>query len=115
MNGAAFAAGVRGMGLTPYGDQSTRMNDVIGIEIPEGVSDTGVRDRLVADHGIEIASSFGPLKGHIWRVGVMGSNARKDCVTTTLLALAASLAAEGAQVDAAAGIAAAEEVYAENA
>lgn len=115
VNGAAFAAGVRGMGLTPYGDQSTRMNDVIGIEIPEGVSDTGVRDRLVADHGIEIASSFGPLKGHIWRVGVMGSNARKDCVTTTLLALAASLAAEGAQVDAAAGIAAAEEVYAENA
>lgn len=87
LNGAVTAAGVAGMGLELYGDQSTRMNDVIGIVIPEGATDA-VRAALLENYAVEIASSFGPLKGHIWRVGVMGCNARKDCIMTTLLALA---------------------------
>lgn len=111
LNGAAMAAGVAGMGLELYGDQSTRMNDVIGIVIPEGATDA-VRAALLENYAVEIASSFGPLKGHIWRVGVMGCNARKDCIMTTLLALGSALLDAGVQVDITAGVAAAEAVYA---
>lgn len=111
LNGAAMAAGVSGMGLELYGDQATRMNDVVGIVIPDGVTDS-VRASLLENYAVEIASSFGPLQGKIWRVGIMGSNARKDCVMTCLLALGSALLDAGAQVDIAAGAAAAEAVYA---
>lgn len=111
LNGAAMAAGVSGMGLELYGDQATRMNDVVGIVIPDGVTDS-VRASLLENYAVEIASSFGPLQGKIWRVGIMGSNARKDCVMTCLLALGSALLDAGARVDIAAGAAAAEAVYA---
>lgn len=111
LNGAAMAAGITGMGLELYGDQATRMNDVIGIVIPEGATDA-VRAALLENYAVEIASSFGPLKGRIWRVGVMGCNARKDCIMTTLLALGSALLDAGVQVDITAGVAAAEAVYA---
>ena len=42
----------------------------------------------------------------------MGCNARKDCIMTTLLALGSALLDAGVQVDIAAGVAAAEAVYA---
>ncbi len=110
LNGAAFAAGVVAMGLTLYGDQDSRMNDVIGIEIPAGATDE-VRAALLENYGVEIASSFGPLKGRIWRVGVMGCNARRDCIMTTLLALGSALADAGVTVDIAAGARAAAAIY----
>ena len=106
-----MAAGITGMGLELYGDQATRMNDVIGIVIPEGATDA-VRAALLENYAVEIASSFGPLKGRIWRVGVMGCNARKDCIMTPLLALGSALLDAGVQVDITAGVAAAEAVYA---
>ena len=64
LNGAAMAAGVSGMGLELYGDQATRMNDVVGIVIPDGVTDS-VRASLLENYAVEIASSFGPLQGKI--------------------------------------------------
>lgn len=111
LNGTAFAAGAKAMGLKLYGNQKTRMNDVVGIEIPEGATDE-VRANLLESYGVEIASSFGPLKGRIWRVGIMGCNARKDCILTTLMALGGALLDAGVSVDVAAGISAAERIYA---
>ena len=111
LNGEAFAAGAAAMGLELYGDQATRMNDVIGICIPEGATDE-VRSALLENYAVEIASSFGPLKGRIWRVGVMGCNARKDCVMSCLLALGSALLDAGVSADIAAGVVAAEAVYA---
>ncbi len=110
LNGAAFAAGAEAMGLALYGDQGNRMNDVIGIEIPAGATDE-VRGQLLENYGVEIASSFGPLKGRIWRVGVMGCNARRDCIMTTLLALGSALLDAGVNVNIAAGSRAAAAIY----
>ncbi len=110
LNGAAFAAGAEAMGLALYGDQGNRMNDVIGIEIPTGATDE-VRGQLLENYGVEIASSFGPLKGRIWRVGVMGCNARRDCIMTTLLALGSALLDAGVNVNIAAGSRAAAAIY----
>ena len=91
-------AGITAMGLQPFGDMKHKMNNVLGVEIPSGVDGEQVRSMLLSDFGIEIGSSFGPLKGRIWRIGTMGYNARKDCVLTTLAALEAVLVRLGLHI-----------------
>lgn len=113
LHGAAMAAGVRGLGLDVFGDQDHRMNNVVGVLIPDGVGDAAVRTALLEDYGIEIGTSFGPLRGRIWRIGTMGYNARKDAVLTTLSALEQVLRRAGAAVVAGGGVGAAHEVYQE--
>ena len=71
-----------------------------------------MRGTLLADYGIEIGTSFGPLHGKVWRIGVMGYNARKDAVLTTLAALEQVLRRAGAAVTLGAGTDAALESYA---
>jgi (S)-ureidoglycine---glyoxylate transaminase len=62
---------------------------------------------MLEDFGIEIGTSFGPLRGRIWRIGTMGYNCRKQNVLICLAALEAVLrkagfaARAGAAVDAA--------------
>jgi len=113
LHGGAMAAGLAGLGLELFGDQAHRMNNVTGVVIPEGVSDSGVRSHLLEDFGIEIGTSFGPLKGRIWRVGTMGYNARRDAVLGTLAALEQVLRRAGHRVVAGAGVGAAYEIYQE--
>ena len=93
--GGAMAAGLEALGLELFGDPAHRMNNVLGVVIPAGVDGEAVRAQLLADFGIEIGSSFGPLQGRIWRVGIMGYNARRDAVMTTLAALDQVLASVG--------------------
>jgi (S)-ureidoglycine-glyoxylate aminotransferase len=112
IHGAAMTAGLVATGLKLFGDQSVRMNNVIGVYIPDGVDPDGVRTTLLADYGIEIGTSFGPLHGKVWRIGVMGYNARKDAVLTTLAALEQVLRRAGASVPQGAGVDAALESYA---
>jgi (S)-ureidoglycine-glyoxylate aminotransferase len=105
--GGAMMAGVEALGLKVFGDRAHKMPNVLGVIIPEGVNGEAVRAAMLRDFGTEIGTSFGPLKGQIWRIGTMGYNARKDAVLVTLAALEAALAAEqfpfsrGAGVDAA--------------
>lgn len=98
LHGNAMLAGITAMGLQPFGDMKHKMNNVLGVEIPSGVDGEQVRSMLLSDFGIEIGSSFGPLKGRIWRIGTMGYNARKDCVLTTLAALEAVLVRLGLHI-----------------
>jgi (S)-ureidoglycine-glyoxylate aminotransferase len=111
LHGAAMAAGVRGLGLEVFGDQEHRMNNVVGVLIPDGVGDAAVRAGLLEDYGIEIGTSFGPLRGRIWRIGTMGCNARKDAVLTTLAAFEQVLRRAGAKVVVGGGVDAAQEIY----
>lgn len=113
VNGAAMAAGLQAMGLELFGDQSVRMNNVIGVQIPDGVPGDELRAALLHDFALEIGTSFGPLAGVIWRVGVMGYNARRDAVLTTLVALEAELGRFGARVNAGSAIPAALAIYEE--
>jgi (S)-ureidoglycine-glyoxylate aminotransferase len=111
LHGAAMLAGVQGLGLRPFGDLAHKMNNVVGVEIPDGVDGDAVRAELLTDYGIEIGTSFGPLRGRIWRIGTMGYNARKDAVLTTLAALEQVLRGAGAKVVAGGGVSAAHDVY----
>ncbi|PLR32550.1 aminotransferase [Chimaeribacter californicus] len=91
LHGGAMLAGIQGMGLEVFGDLNHRMNNVLGVMIPDGIPGEQVRQLLLNDFSIEIGTSFGPLAGKIWRIGTMGYNARKDCVMQTLTALEAVL------------------------
>ncbi|HEV2633858.1 MAG TPA: alanine--glyoxylate aminotransferase family protein [Actinocrinis sp.] len=115
LHGGAMAAGLRGLGLELFGDQEHRMNNVVGVLIPDGADDAGVRAQMLGDFGIEIGTSFGPLRGRIWRIGTMGYNARKDAVLTTLAALEQVLRRAGVPVTGGSGVGAAYEVYQEGA
>lgn len=112
LNGDAMAAGLEGLGLELYGDQSQRMYNVVGVYIPEQVNGEAIRTALLNDWSIEIGTSFGPLKGKIWRIGTMGYNARRDCVLQTLAALEQVLRQAGYPAPAGGGVQAAEALYA---
>ena len=88
-----LVAGLKAMGLELYGDQKHKMPNVTGVVIPKGVDGEAVRRALLEKHGIEIGTSFGPLRGRIWRIGTMGYNARPEAVQRTLRALEDVLAA----------------------
>jgi len=111
--GKAMTAGLRGMGLTVFGDDAYRMSNVTGVFIPEGVDGERVRTRMREDFEIEIGTAFGPLQGKIWRIGAMGYNAMKHKVLITLGALEAVLRTEGYAVKSGAGVDAALASYAE--
>ena len=111
LNGDALAAGLQGMGLRLFGDQQHRMNNVVGVYIPDGVAGETVRKQMLMDFGIEIGTSFGPLHGVIWRIGTMGYNARNDAVLQTLSCLEQCLLLNGFTLTAGAGVQAAFDTY----
>ena len=111
VNGGAMVAGLTAMGLQLFGDQSVRMNNVVGVHIPEGIDGDGARATILGDFGIEIGTSFGPLAGKVWRIGTMGYNARRDAVLTTLAVLEQVLRRGGVPVTAGSGVGAALERY----
>lgn len=90
-NDRAIQAGIEAMGLAIFGDRTTKMPTVTPILIPEGVDGDAVRNTLLNDFGVEIASSFGPLQGKVWRIGNMGFSSRKENVLHVLAAFEAAL------------------------
>ena len=109
--GQAMLEGVQAMGLTPFGDLAHKMNNVVGVHIPDGVSDAEVRNTLLHRFNIEIGTSFGPLKGEVWRIGTMGYNARQDAVLHTLQSLETVLRQQGFALPSGAAVDAAMKVY----
>jgi alanine-glyoxylate transaminase/serine-glyoxylate transaminase/serine-pyruvate transaminase len=62
---------------------------------PEGVDEAAVRKRLLDEFGLEIGAALGPLKGKIWRFGLMGYSCRPDNVMLCLTALSSVLSDMG--------------------
>ncbi|MGK5508859.1 pyridoxal-phosphate-dependent aminotransferase family protein [Brevibacillus formosus] len=107
----ALVAGVLAMGLQLYGDPACKLPVVTCIKIPDGLDGESVRAMLLEDFHIEIASSFGPLKGTIWRIGTMGYSCRKKNILHVLGALEAVLIRHGARVHAGRAVQAALDIY----
>ena len=79
--------------------------------IPEGVHDEAGRIRLLEQFGIEVATSFGPMRGRIWRIGTMGYNAELRTVLTVLNGLEHTLRSFGAKVPYGVGVEVARKTY----
>lgn len=95
LHGDAMLAGVKALGLKVFGDELNKMNNVVGVYIPNEVNGDTIRHQMLEDFGIEIGTSFGPLHGKIWRIGTMGYNARSSAVLQTLASLDACLQING--------------------
>ena len=67
--------------------EAIRAPMINAVKIPDGVDDPKVRQRLYDDFGIEIGGGLGPLKGKVWRVGLMGHGARTENVEILAQAL----------------------------
>jgi alanine-glyoxylate transaminase / serine-glyoxylate transaminase / serine-pyruvate transaminase len=89
---AQLVSGLEAMGLELLVAPTHRLPMLNAVRVPDGVDEAAVRGRLLKDHQIEIGAGLGPLAGKIWRIGLMGYNARPEVVTRCLSALKASLA-----------------------
>ncbi len=88
-----------------------RLPTVTAVMIPSGVDDLKVRNQLLDEFNIEIAGGFGPIKGKIWRVGLMGYCSQKTNVLLFLAALEKTLLDQGYRISPGAGVAAAVRSY----
>ncbi|HEV8487456.1 MAG TPA: alanine--glyoxylate aminotransferase family protein [Blastocatellia bacterium] len=94
LNHRALVAGIEAMGLRMSVAPAQRLWSLNAISVPEGVDDARVRARLLEEN-IEIGGGLGPLKGRIWRIGLMGSGSTRENVLLMLEALQRALKAEG--------------------
>ncbi|GGF99731.1 pyridoxal-phosphate-dependent aminotransferase family protein [Paenibacillus abyssi] len=108
---SALIAGLEAMGMTLYGDMKCKMPVVTCVTIPGNIDGESVRSMLLHRFGIEIASSFGPLKGKIWRIGTMGYSCRERNVLHLLGAFEAVLQRHRFKLSAGAALQAALDVY----
>ncbi|HYK39726.1 MAG TPA: aminotransferase class V-fold PLP-dependent enzyme, partial [Candidatus Eremiobacteraceae bacterium] len=112
LNSQALIAGLEGMGLKMFvEDPKDRLVTVNPVMIPAGVDDVKFRDQLLEEFNIEIAGGIGPLKGKIWRLGLMGYCAQKANVLLLLSAMEKVMTDQGARVPGGAGVAAAVRAY----
>lgn len=110
-NNRALVAGIHAMGLEIYGDPDSKMPTVTPVKIPAGAADDKVLDLLLNQFGVEIASSFGDLKGKIWRIGNMGYSSRRENILHVLAALEGALSYYGVNINKGEGVKAALNIY----
>jgi len=115
-NQAALVAGIEAMGLELFvKNPADRLATVTAVTVPNSLDDAKVRKQLLDEFNIEIAGGFGPVKGKIWRVGLMGYSSQKTNVLLFLAAFEKVLGDQGFRVPAGAGVGAAVHSYSESA
>jgi len=108
LNQQALIAGLEAMGLELFvSNPADRLVTVTSVRVPAGVDDVKLRRRLLDAFNIEIAGGFGPVKGQIWRIGLMGYSCQRAHVLLLLAALEQVLLEQGFKAPAGAGVAAA--------
>jgi len=112
VNQLALIAGIEAMGLELLVKKpADRLPTVTAVMIPDGIDDAKVRNQLLDEFNIEIAGGLGPLKGKIWRVGLMGHCSQKPFVLVFLAALEKVLLDQGKRVPSGAGVGGAVQSY----
>jgi len=89
--GRLLQDGLQEMGLELFAAEGHRLPELTTVRVPEGVDAAAVRRVLLERHGIEIGPGAGPYASSLWRIGLMGHNARPDAALTVLAALGDAL------------------------
>jgi alanine-glyoxylate transaminase/serine-glyoxylate transaminase/serine-pyruvate transaminase len=79
--------GLSELGLEIVSQSGHQLWQLNAVGVPAGVDEASVRKHLLADYNIEIGAGLGPLKGKIWRIGLMGETSKKENVELVLGAL----------------------------
>lgn len=83
-NHERLVAGLSEMGLGIASQPGHQLWQLNAVTVPEGIDEASVRQQLLKDHQIEVGAGLGPLKGKIWRVGLMGESSRPEHVDQLL-------------------------------
>ena len=86
-NHLALKNGLAALGLGLSAQTGHQLWQLNAVTVPPGVDEAGVRKRLLTDFNIEIGAGLGPLKGKIWRIGLMGETSSSANVQRILTAL----------------------------
>ncbi len=87
LNSRALLAGLTALGLDPLPSPDRRLPTLICVTIPAHIDEATVRSQLLEMFGIEIGGGLGPLKGKVWRIGLMGESSTEANVLTLLNAM----------------------------
>lgn len=85
--GRALQDGLQEIGLGLFAAEGARLPQLTTVRVPDGVDAHVVRKELLTRYGIEIGAGVGVYADTVWRIGLMGHNARPDVVTLVLAAL----------------------------
>jgi alanine-glyoxylate transaminase/serine-glyoxylate transaminase/serine-pyruvate transaminase len=104
----ALVAGIEAAGLSMLVAEAHRLPQLNTVRVPDGVDEAAVRAHVLKTWDLEIGAGLGPLKGQVWRIGLMGASATAWHVRLCLTALCEALVAQGFAADAKAALAAAD-------
>ena len=85
--GRMLQDGLQKMGLELFAEEGARLPELTTVKVPEGVDSAAVRKVLLERHNLEIGAGAGAFASSVWRIGLMGHNARPDAVLLVLAAL----------------------------
>ena len=86
-NHELLVKGLKELGLSIGSQAGHQLWQLNAVTVPEGVDEAAVRKSLLNDHGIEVGAGLGPMKGKIWRIGLMGETSSGENVERCLAAL----------------------------
>jgi alanine-glyoxylate transaminase/serine-glyoxylate transaminase/serine-pyruvate transaminase len=87
LNSEALIAGLTELGLLPLSPTGQRLPMLTCVTVPSPIPEAEIRTNLLSIYGIEIGGGLGPLKGKVWRIGLMGQSSTEAHVLTLLNAL----------------------------
>ena len=85
--GRLLQDGLQELGLELFAEEGSRLPELTTVKVPDGVDSAAVRRYLLERHDIEIGAGVGRYASTVWRIGLMGHNARPDRVALVLAAL----------------------------
>ena len=87
LNSRALVAGLTALGFSPLPPPDRQLPTLVCATVPTHIDEAAVRAELLRRFGIEIGGGLGPLKGKVWRIGLMGESSTEANVLTLLNAL----------------------------
>lgn len=87
-NYQALRDGIEAIGLSfAVVKEQDRLPQLNAINVPDGIDEAQVRQRLLNDYNLEIGAGLGAFAGRVWRIGLMGSASNIKNVVYCLSAL----------------------------
>jgi len=74
--GQAALESLESISFKAYIPETYRLPTVLAVVLPQGMDDTKIRHQLRFDYDISVTGGLGETAGKIWRLGLMGENAR---------------------------------------
>jgi alanine-glyoxylate transaminase/serine-glyoxylate transaminase/serine-pyruvate transaminase len=79
----ALITGLEPLGLSPLVEKKFRLPMLTTVRLPEalqGDPEAALRGKLLKEFNIEVGGGLGALAGKVWRIGLMGENAKLEKV-----------------------------------